>query len=92
MERLQHKFYKWTLRLDMSTPDHVVRTEMDLTKVRAVAGKRAIKYETSLREIEAKKLGRACLEDIKTRRQLGKKMGKWEVKRVEYYRRQGYAE
>ena len=61
---------------------------MDLTKVRTVA----IKYERALQETESKELGRACLEDMKRRKQLGRDMGIWEKKRKDYYTGKGYAE
>lgn len=56
VERLHEKYVKWTLGLDRQNLSYIVREETERVKLRIEAGKRAIKFENSLRTCNNKLL------------------------------------
>lgn len=65
MDRTQKKFFKWTLRVEKSTPGYLLREELQREKLRGKAGIRAWSCKKKLGEEEGGELARLCWEELK---------------------------
>ncbi|KOC59656.1 hypothetical protein WH47_11086 [Habropoda laboriosa] len=74
VERLQLKYIKWTLGLDIRTPDYIVLEETKREKIRVRAGRRALSFEEGVREGIGWQLLRECLREKQEGRQKTRSM------------------
>ncbi|OXU21778.1 hypothetical protein TSAR_002994 [Trichomalopsis sarcophagae] len=51
LEKVQLDYYRWILRLDFSTPRHIVYAETKIEKLNVDRGGRAIKFEEKIRKL-----------------------------------------
>jgi len=88
MERIQLKYIKWSLRLDLYTPSYIVLSETNIEKIRIKAGKRAMQFEEDIRTSTERLILKECLKEKE--RNMRKRRNCKE--RKEYLRRNGYSQ
>lgn len=62
MEGIQDKYIKWSLKLDRTTPSHMLHLETKREKISTKTGKRAIKYEEKIMKNEGNELLKECIK------------------------------
>ena len=65
VERVQDKYLKWVLKVERTTPGHILHEESRRHKIALTTGKVAIKFEKKLVESEEGSIGKECWEQIK---------------------------
>ena len=87
LEKVQLKYFKWILKLEMTTPNYLVYKELGLGKIHGEGIKRAIKYEKKISKLPDERLPKVVwnLQDkegettyIDERKKLYNKLG-WSV-------------
>ena len=87
LEKVQLKYFKWILKLEMTTPNYLVYKELGLGKIRGEGIKRAIKYEKKISKLPDERLAKVVwnLQDeerettcIDERKKLYNKLG-WSI-------------
>ena len=87
LERIQDKYIKWVLKLERTTPGHILHEETRRHKIALTTGKCATKFERKLVETEMGSIGRECWDIIKKK---GDKTER-EVMRRKYFKNKGWS-
>ena len=85
-ERVQDKYLKWVLKVERTTPGHILHEETRRHKIALTTEKVAIKFEKKLVESEEGSIGSECWKQIK------KKESKTEVEetRRKFFEKRGW--
>ncbi|KAK5645963.1 hypothetical protein RI129_004427 [Pyrocoelia pectoralis] len=86
MEKIQEKYWRWTLGLDRETPGYIVEEEIKFEKIRVQTGKRAVKYEEEVRKRNEIVMVNECMREIRKER-----IRYGQEERRLFYERVGYA-
>ena len=62
LDRIQRRYVKWILGLDMTTPNYILIEECKLTEIKEKSSRRAARYEGKARESK-KGLVRKCIKE-----------------------------
>ncbi|KOC59682.1 hypothetical protein WH47_11019 [Habropoda laboriosa] len=88
IEKIQVRYIKWTLGLDIRTPGYLVLEESKREKLRVKAGIRAWKFEEGVRKDVGRKIVKECLKEKEANREQTR-TGK---EREEYLKRNGLSQ
>lgn len=86
IERVQEKYLRWILGVDMNTPGYIVREETKREKLRVEAGRRAVKFEDLMSVRPHCLLVQECWREKRKRAAPERRKD-----RQNYYERNGYA-
>ena len=87
LEKIQDRYIKWTVKVDRTTPSHILHEETNRWKIAIQTGNRAMKYEQKLLQSEEDSVRKECM-----RKMIGvnanKEMGE---RRRKFYENKGWA-
>lgn len=90
MEKVQERYLKWILGLDIYTPGYVVMEEIKRDKFRIDTGERAHRYEERIRNDNRKELVKECWKERERDESRGV-ITRWGEKRMKYFHRCGWS-
>jgi len=97
IESLQDKYIKWTLKLDQTTPSHMLHMETKRNKIATKSGTRAVKYEEKIMKNEGNELIKECIKvknkfslEIRSNKK-GETGEKWKYARKKYFEEKGWS-
>jgi len=97
IESIQEKYIKWTLKLDQTTPSHMLHLETKRDKIATKSGIRAVKYEKKIIKSEGNDLIKECIKiknkfssEIRINKK-GEKSEKWKKARKKFLEEKGWS-
>jgi len=97
IEGMQEKYIKWTLKLDRTTPSHMLHLETKRNKIAIKTGIRAVKYEEKIMKSEGNDLIKECIRvknKFSSEMRINKKREtseRWKNSRKEYFEEKGWS-